>query len=89
MANMPPPKTRWNAPRFGYDTMCVYAHRPIGFPMDFDENRRKALKERAHQLDMELGAVACCTNFMEGDHVLLYPQEKDILNGRSISSGGR
>ncbi len=67
------------AARFGYDAMCLYAHRPIGFPMDFDESRRKALKEKANQLDMELGAVVGCTNFMEGDHVLLYPQEKEIL----------
>jgi sugar phosphate isomerase/epimerase len=67
------------AARFGYDAMCIYAHRPIGFPMDFDDNRRQALKEKARQLDMELGAVVCCTNFMEGDHVLLYPQEKEIL----------
>jgi sugar phosphate isomerase/epimerase len=67
------------AARFGYDAMCIYAHRPIGFPMDFAPDRRKRLKERAEELDMELGAVVCCTNFMEGDHVLLYPQEKEIL----------
>jgi sugar phosphate isomerase/epimerase len=67
------------AARFGYDAMCVYAHRPIGFPMDFDERRRKVLKDKAQKLDMELGAVVCCTNFMEGDHVLVYPQEKEIL----------
>ena len=67
------------AARFGYDAMCIYAHRPIGFPMDFDADRRKRLKEKAAQLDMELGAVVCCTNFMEGDHALLYPQEKEIL----------
>jgi sugar phosphate isomerase/epimerase len=28
---------------------------------------------------LELGAVVCCTNVLEGDHVLLYPQEKEIL----------
>ncbi len=67
------------AARFGYDAMCIYAHRPIGFPMDYDADRRKKLKDQAQELDMELGAVVCCTNFMEGDHVLLYPQEKEIL----------
>ncbi|MHC4521806.1 MAG: sugar phosphate isomerase/epimerase family protein [Planctomycetota bacterium] len=67
------------AARFGYDAMCIYAHRPIGFPMDFSERRRKRLKDLAAKLDMELGAVVCCTNFMKGNHVLLYPQEKEIL----------
>ena len=67
------------AAKFGYDAMCIYAHRPIGFPMDFDEKRRKNLKEMAVKLDMELGAVVCCTNFMKGSHVLLYPQEKEIM----------
>jgi len=67
------------AARFGYDAMCVYAHRPVAFPLDFDDHRRKRLKERAGELDMELGAVVCCTNFLQGNHVLLYPQEKEIL----------
>ncbi|MBN2328730.1 MAG: sugar phosphate isomerase/epimerase [Candidatus Omnitrophica bacterium] len=77
--NIPAEEALERASRFGYDAMCIYAHRPIGFPMDFDQDRRKRLKEKAEQLDMELGAVVCCTNFMEGDHVLLYPQEKEIL----------
>jgi sugar phosphate isomerase/epimerase len=67
------------AAKFGYDAMCIYAHRPIGFPMDFDEKRRQRLKAQAARLDMELGAVVCCTNFMRGNHVLLYPQEKEIM----------
>lgn len=71
------------AAKFGYDAMCIYAHRPIGFPMDFDERRRKRLKDLAAKLDMELGAVVCCTNFMKGRHVLLYPQEKEIMYVKS------
>jgi sugar phosphate isomerase/epimerase len=67
------------ASRFGYDAVCIYAHRPIGFPMDIDADRRRRLKDLARELDLELGAVVCCTNFMKGNHVLLYPQEKEIL----------
>ena len=47
--------------------------------MDIDSNRRKRLVDLAAELDLELGAVVCCTNFMKGNHVLLYPQEKEIL----------
>ena len=71
------------AARFGYDAVCIYAHRPIGFPMDLDVDRRKKLKDLAKELDLEFGAVVCCTNFQEGQHVLLYPQEKEILYVRS------
>ncbi len=67
------------ASRFGYDAACIYAHRPIGFPMDIDQDRRRRLKDLAGELDLELGTVVCCTNFMKGNHVLLYPQEKEIL----------
>jgi sugar phosphate isomerase/epimerase len=71
------------AAQFGYDAVCVYAHRPIGFPMDIGTDRRKALRDLAAELDLEFGAVVCCTNFQEGHHVLLYPQEKEILYVRS------
>jgi sugar phosphate isomerase/epimerase len=67
------------ASKFGYDAVCFYAHRPMAFPMDINQERRKKLKDLALQLDLELGAVVCCTNFMKGNHVLLYPQEKEIL----------
>lgn len=71
------------AARFGYDAVCVYAHRPIGFPLDFTPERRRKLRDLAQELDLEFGAVVCCTNFQEGNHVLLYPQEKEILYVRS------
>jgi sugar phosphate isomerase/epimerase len=67
------------AAQFGYDAVCIFAHRPIGFPMDIDGDRRRQLRELAEELGLELGAVVCCTNFLEGDHVLVYPQEKEIL----------
>ena len=67
------------AARFGYDAACIYAHRPLGFPMDLSSNRRKMLLELFKELDLEMGAIVCCTNFMQGNHVLLYPQEKEIL----------
>ena len=71
------------AAEFGYDAVCIYAHRPIGFPMDLSADRRESLRELAAQLDLELGAVVCCTNFQEANHVLLYPQEKEILYVRT------
>ena len=67
------------ASQFGYDAVCFYAHRPMAFPMDISQDRRKKLKDLAGKLDLELGAVVCCTNFMKGNHVLLYPQEKEVL----------
>jgi sugar phosphate isomerase/epimerase len=71
------------AAAFGYDAVCVYAHRPIGFPMDLDQDRRRRLNELARELDLEFGAIVCCTNFQEANHVLLYPQEKEIMYVRS------
>jgi len=71
------------AASFGYDAVCIYGHRPIGFPMDLDADRRKRIKDLAQELDLELGAVVCCTNFAEANHALLYPQEKEILYVRS------
>ncbi|MFC1712632.1 sugar phosphate isomerase/epimerase family protein [Candidatus Poribacteria bacterium] len=67
------------AAKFGYDAMCIYAHRPLGFPLDLTPDRRKKLQDLARELDMELGAVVCCTSFMEANHMLLYSQEKEIL----------
>ncbi|KKK70525.1 hypothetical protein LCGC14_2923100, partial [marine sediment metagenome] len=43
----------------------IYAHRPLGFPLDLDKDRRKKLKDLAKSLDLELGAIICCTNFLE------------------------
>lgn len=76
-------ETMRRAARFGYDAVCVYAHRPLAFPMDLDGDRRKRVRELAGSLDLEFGAVVCCTNFLEGNHVLAYPQEKEILYVRS------
>jgi sugar phosphate isomerase/epimerase len=67
------------AAHFGYDAACIYAHRPLGFPLDLDSDRRKRLKALYGDLDLEMGAIVCCTNFLEANHVLLYPQEKEIL----------
>ncbi|MBM4025123.1 MAG: TIM barrel protein [Planctomycetes bacterium] len=67
------------AAQFGYDAACIYAHRPLGFPLDLDRNRRKRLKDLYRELDLEMGAIVCCTSFLEANHVLLYPQEKEIL----------
>jgi sugar phosphate isomerase/epimerase len=77
--NLPLEDAMRRASHFGYDAVCIYAHRPIGFPMDFDADRRKRIKDLAAELDLEFGAVVCCTNFLEANHVLLYAQEKEIL----------
>jgi len=71
------------AAQFGFDAVCIFAHRPLGFPLDLDTDRRKRLRDLATELDLELGAVVCCTNYMAGSHVLLYPQEKEILYTRT------
>jgi sugar phosphate isomerase/epimerase len=67
------------AAQFGYDAACIYAHRPLGFPLDLDADRRKRLRDLYGKLDLEMGAIVCCTSFLEANHVLLYPQEKEIL----------
>ena len=67
------------AAKFWYDAACIYAHRPLGFPMDLDSDRRKRIIDLYKQVDLEMGAIVCCTNFMQGNHVLLYPQEKEIM----------
>ena len=71
------------AAKFRYDAFCIYAHRPMGFPMDFSSDRRQQIKDLALELELDVGAIVCCTDFQQGDHVLLYPQEKEILYVRS------
>ncbi|MBN2316711.1 MAG: TIM barrel protein, partial [Sedimentisphaerales bacterium] len=71
------------AAMFGYDAVCIYAHRPIGFPMDIDEGRRRKLVDLAGELELDFGGVVCCTNFQKANHVLLYSQEKEIMYVRS------
>lgn len=66
------------AARLGFDAACVFAHRPLAFPMDLPAERRAGLKELAGELELEIGAVVCCTNFLKGDHALVFPQEKEI-----------
>jgi sugar phosphate isomerase/epimerase len=65
--------------KFGFDAVCIYAHRPLGFPMDLDKDRRKRLVELAQSLDLELGSVVCCTNYQQSNHVLIYTREKEIM----------
>lgn len=67
------------AAKFGYDAVCIYAHRPLGFPFDIDNDRRKRLVDLAGSLDLEIGAVVCCTNYQESNHVLIYTREKEIM----------
>ncbi len=67
------------AAKFGYDAACIFAHRPLGFPGDLDADRRKKLVDLYKELGLDMGAVVCCNNFMDGNHVLTFPQEKEIL----------
>ncbi|MFC1613864.1 sugar phosphate isomerase/epimerase family protein [Gemmatimonadota bacterium] len=67
------------AARFGYDAIDVFAHRPMGFPLDISADRRKQIVELGQSLELEFAAVECCTSFMSAKHVLLFPQEKEIL----------
>ncbi len=67
------------AAKFGYDGVCLYAHRPMAFPVDINADRKKKLKDLALELDLEFPAAVCCNNFMEGEHVLVYQAEKEIL----------
>jgi sugar phosphate isomerase/epimerase len=67
------------AAKFGYDAACVYAHRPLGFPMDLSADRRKRLRDLYAELDLEMGGIVCCTNFVEANHVLVYLGEKEIM----------
>ena len=45
------------AAKFGYDAACIYAHRPLGFPMDLSSDRRKKLVDLFEEVDLEMGAV--------------------------------
>jgi len=81
--SLPLEETFRRAAKFGYDAVCIYAHRPLGFPLDMHKDRKKRLVDLAQELDLELGAVVCCTNYMKGDHMLLYPQEKEIMYTRA------
>ena len=64
---------------FGYDAACIFAHRPLGFPMDFDADRRKRLVDLYDELGLEMGALVCCNNFLEANHVLVFNTEKEIM----------
>lgn len=67
------------ASRYGYDAACIFAHRPLGFPIDFDVKRRKRLKDLYSELDLEIGAVVCCNNFVDSNHMLVFNTEKEIM----------
>jgi sugar phosphate isomerase/epimerase len=77
--NLPLEDAVRKAAQWGYDAACIFAHRPIGFPIDFDADRRKRLVDLYKKLDMEVGAIVCCNNFVDSDHVLVYTTEKEIM----------
>ncbi len=67
------------AAAWGYDAVDVFPHRPMAFPMDVSEDRRKRLVELAQSKDIEFAAIEACTNFMMSDHILTNFQDKELL----------
>ncbi|MDD5367957.1 MAG: sugar phosphate isomerase/epimerase [Anaerolineaceae bacterium] len=67
------------AAKFGYDAACIFAHRPLGFPMDFSKDRRKKLVDLYQELDLEVGGIVCCNNFVDANHVLVFNTEKEVM----------
>lgn len=67
------------AAAFGYDAACIFAHRPLGFPMDLDMDRRRKLVDLYQELDLEVGGIVICNNFVEANHVLVFNQEKEVM----------
>jgi len=67
------------AAKYGYDAACIFAHRPLGFPMDFNADRRKKLVDLYKELDLEVGGIVCCNNFVDSNHVLVFNTEKEIM----------
>lgn len=65
--------------KYGYDAACIFAHRPLGFPLDFDADRRKKLVDLYMELGLEMGAIVCCNNFVDSNHVLVFNTEKEVM----------
>jgi len=78
-AHIPLEEAMERAAKFGFDAIDVFAHRPMGFPMDLNADRRKGIVDLAAKLELDLACVECCTNYMRGNHVLIFPQEKEIM----------
>jgi sugar phosphate isomerase/epimerase len=51
----------------------------LGFPVDFDADRRKRLVDLYKKLDLEMGAIVCCNNFVDSNHVLVFNTEKEVM----------
>ena len=71
------------AARFGYDAVCIYAHRPIGFPMDIDCRPPQGTQGSRRATGHRVRGRGLLHKFPGEQHVLLYPQEKEILYVRS------
>jgi sugar phosphate isomerase/epimerase len=67
------------AAAFGYDAVDLLPHRPMAFPKDLSQDRRKRVLDLASSLDIELGAIEAVTNFMRSKHVLTQHQDKELL----------
>jgi hypothetical protein len=76
------------AAQFGYDAACIYAHRPLGFPLDLDRNRRQRLKALYSELDPYQVST---TYRKEEDHEEQTSQSDlpgSVVSGRRECGGG-
>jgi sugar phosphate isomerase/epimerase len=71
------------AVKFGYDGVDLWPHRPMTFPPDLSQARRKELRQYASDKGIKFAAVDACTNFMRSEHVLVPHTEKELLYVRS------
>ncbi|MCL4385015.1 MAG: hypothetical protein M1479_01265 [Actinobacteria bacterium] len=39
--HLSPEKSIKRVSKFGYDAVCIFTHKLLGFPIDFDSDRRK------------------------------------------------
>lgn len=67
------------AAAFGYEAVDIWPHRPLCFPMDYDQDHRKSLLDYARSKGIKFAAIDAATNFMRTDHVLVPRLEKELL----------
>jgi sugar phosphate isomerase/epimerase len=64
---------------FGYEAVDIWPNRPVCFPMDWNKEQRKKLRDYAVSKNIKFAAVDACTNFMRTDHALVPRLEKELL----------
>ena len=67
------------AAKFGYDAAAFMPIAHSAFRWTSMTTAGRKSRDLYQELGLEMGAVVCCTNFLESNHVLAYTQEKEIL----------